>query len=175
MRTRWNISGTIFDLVNIHLFHDASNFEAMESVCFHHLFIFQLISFLFQFPSSYSQTRKEALKYTLDRFERDPLDNVPFFLFGDFNFRLNTGEVVKRLTKEAVPSEVIGTRGTRERLEYKKSNNSQTLLTLGKKVFDLSNHEDTFYQFQSNNRWVIIVISCERIIKLTFFRYFPAA
>lgn len=32
LRTRWNLNGTIFDLVNIHLFHDASNFVAMETV-----------------------------------------------------------------------------------------------------------------------------------------------
>ncbi|XP_035233003.1 inositol polyphosphate-5-phosphatase A-like [Stegodyphus dumicola] len=32
MRTRWSIGHTIFDLVNIHLFHDASNFIAMEDV-----------------------------------------------------------------------------------------------------------------------------------------------
>lgn len=32
MRTRWTLNGTVFDLVNIHLFHDASNFTAMESV-----------------------------------------------------------------------------------------------------------------------------------------------
>lgn len=32
LRTRWSISGTVFDLINIHLFHDASNFIAMETV-----------------------------------------------------------------------------------------------------------------------------------------------
>ena len=32
LRTRWSIGGTIFDLINIHLFHDASNFIAMETV-----------------------------------------------------------------------------------------------------------------------------------------------
>ena len=32
LRTRWSISGTVFDLINIHLFHDASNFVAMETV-----------------------------------------------------------------------------------------------------------------------------------------------
>ena len=32
LRTRWSISGTVFDLINIHLFHDASNFIAMEMV-----------------------------------------------------------------------------------------------------------------------------------------------
>jgi inositol-1,4,5-trisphosphate 5-phosphatase len=32
LRTRWKLDGTVFDLVNIHLFHDASNFIASQSV-----------------------------------------------------------------------------------------------------------------------------------------------
>lgn len=32
LRTRWSLGGTVFDLINIHLFHDASNFVAMETV-----------------------------------------------------------------------------------------------------------------------------------------------
>ena len=32
MRTRWRVNGTEVDLVNIHLFHDASNFVAMKQV-----------------------------------------------------------------------------------------------------------------------------------------------
>jgi len=32
LRTRWSINGTVFDLINIHLFHDASNLIAMEKV-----------------------------------------------------------------------------------------------------------------------------------------------
>jgi hypothetical protein len=32
LRTRWSLGGTVFDLINIHLFHDASNFVAVESV-----------------------------------------------------------------------------------------------------------------------------------------------
>nr|CAD7572722.1 unnamed protein product [Timema californicum] len=31
LRTRWSLHGTVLDLINIHLFHDASNFIAMES------------------------------------------------------------------------------------------------------------------------------------------------
>ena len=34
LRTRWQLNGTTFDLVNIHLFHDASNFVAMQTVSF---------------------------------------------------------------------------------------------------------------------------------------------
>ncbi|XP_026685998.1 uncharacterized protein LOC103518378 [Diaphorina citri] len=54
LRTRWNLQGTVFDLVNIHLFHDASNFVAMET-----------------FPSVYSKTRQRALDYTLESTSED--------------------------------------------------------------------------------------------------------
>ena len=51
LRTRWRFSPeAIVDLVNIHLFHDASNLKSVESV-----------------PSIYVNYRKRALCYTLDR------------------------------------------------------------------------------------------------------------
>ncbi|CAL4067938.1 unnamed protein product, partial [Meganyctiphanes norvegica] len=80
MRTRWCLNGTNFDLVNIHLFHDASNLLAMD-----------------EFPSVYTKNRKRALEHTLDRFHNDGLDKFPFFMFGDFNFRLDTRGVVEKL------------------------------------------------------------------------------
>ena len=79
-----------FDMVNVHLFHDASNLLAAE-----------------QSPSIYSQFRKNALQYTLQRSVhprvsifhqracvlRLPLNAsdtpVPYVIFGDFNFRLD--------------------------------------------------------------------------------------
>ncbi|XP_049305938.1 inositol polyphosphate-5-phosphatase A isoform X2 [Bactrocera dorsalis] len=79
MRTRWDINGTILDFVNMHLFHDASNLTA-----------------LIGFPSVYSQRRRKALIHTLQRFDMDK-DNeiVPYFLFGDFNFRSDSAGVTK--------------------------------------------------------------------------------
>lgn len=50
MRTRWEINKTVFDVVNIHLFHDASNLAASE-----------------QSPSDYSKTRRHVLLHTLQR------------------------------------------------------------------------------------------------------------
>lgn len=70
MRTRWNLNGTEFDLVNIHLFHDASNLIALK-----------------ESPSPYCKNRQNALKYTLDRFLKDEFENLPCFIFGDLNFR----------------------------------------------------------------------------------------
>lgn len=67
-------------MVNIHLFHDASNFIAME-----------------ESPSVYCKNRRRALEHTLQRFHNDEYENVPYFLFGDFNFRTDTDEVIKVL------------------------------------------------------------------------------
>ena len=51
LRTRWKFSSeAVVDMVNIHLFHDASNLISVESV-----------------PSIYVNYRKRALSYTLDR------------------------------------------------------------------------------------------------------------
>lgn len=82
LRTRWNIEGTELDLINIHLFHDASNFLAIET-----------------FPSVYSDYRHRALKHILERLKdgNDSTCVLPFFVFGDFNFRLDTRGVVKRV------------------------------------------------------------------------------
>jgi hypothetical protein len=51
LRTRWKFSSeAVVDMVNIHLFHDASNLISVESV-----------------PSIYVNYRKRALSYILDR------------------------------------------------------------------------------------------------------------
>jgi inositol polyphosphate 5-phosphatase INPP5A len=79
LRTRWILDGTTFDLINIHLFHDASNLTASE-----------------KYPSVYCKSRRRALLHTLERFHKDPKNAlVPFFIFGDFNFRCDTEGVVK--------------------------------------------------------------------------------
>jgi inositol polyphosphate 5-phosphatase INPP5A len=79
LRTRWILDGTTFDLINIHLFHDASNLAACE-----------------QYPSVYCKSRRRALLHTLERFHKDSKNVlVPFFIFGDFNFRCDTEGVVK--------------------------------------------------------------------------------
>lgn len=131
------MSGVTFDLINIHLFHDASNFTAME-----------------EYPSSYTKTRQDALRYTLDRLDADEYDNVPFFLFGDFNFRLNTGEVVKKITRDLSPQHIKHQEnGKIERILYKNESNGDPFLTVEKKVFDLTNQEDVFY-LSHNHEWV---------------------
>ncbi|KAA0713720.1 Type I inositol 1,4,5-trisphosphate 5-phosphatase [Triplophysa tibetana] len=84
MRTRWIIHNQALDLVNIHLFHDASNLIACESS-----------------PSVYSTNRKTALRYVISRISDSSYSPVPFFLFGDFNFRLDTLSLVQNLSTSA--------------------------------------------------------------------------
>lgn len=117
MRTRWLFNDTKpLDLVNIHLFHDASNLVAMETT-----------------PSPYAQNRQRALDYTLDKIslplsgtweqsQQQPNSSesttattnattnttktqpqVPLFIFGDFNFRLDTNKVIQRITEGVSP------------------------------------------------------------------------
>ncbi|KAK3886286.1 hypothetical protein Pcinc_009558 [Petrolisthes cinctipes] len=126
MRTRWCLNGTKFDLVNIHLFHDASNFIAME-----------------EFPSVYTLNRKRALEHTLDRFHNDKYETVPFFIFGDFNFRLNTQAVVKKLTQGCTPVDTE-LPDTGEKAQEYRDNRGQVQLTVSKKAFKHRDHSNIF-------------------------------
>lgn len=76
LRTRWNISGTVFDLINIHLFHDASNFIAMETV----MKFFALVAFLnfSEEPLTTSRAHQKFADYmaVLNRKENCNLDSL---------------------------------------------------------------------------------------------------
>uniref|UniRef100_A0A672HRG6 inositol-polyphosphate 5-phosphatase n=1 Tax=Salarias fasciatus TaxID=181472 RepID=A0A672HRG6_SALFA len=78
IRTRWALADCAFDLVNIHLFHDASNLVAWEKS-----------------PSIYSRSRQRALQFVLDRITDDRYERLPYFVFGDFNFRLDSKPVIQ--------------------------------------------------------------------------------
>ncbi|XP_048834435.1 inositol polyphosphate-5-phosphatase A [Brienomyrus brachyistius] len=84
MRSRWIIHNQGLDLVNVHLFHDASNLIACNSS-----------------PSIYSANRRNALRYVIDRISDSSYTSLPFFLFGDFNFRLDTLSLVQALARSA--------------------------------------------------------------------------
>ncbi|XP_049907042.1 inositol polyphosphate-5-phosphatase A [Epinephelus moara] len=84
MRTRWIIHNQGLDLVNVHLFHDASNLIACNSS-----------------PSIYSANRKNALRYVINRISDSRFTPLPFLLFGDFNFRLDTQSLVQYLSNAA--------------------------------------------------------------------------
>ncbi|KAK4875419.1 hypothetical protein RN001_011841 [Aquatica leii] len=129
LRTRWSLNGTVFDMVNIHLFHDASNFVAMEA-----------------FPSVYSKNRRRALEHTLERFHNDSYGRAPYFLFGDFNFRTDTDGVIKKLTDGLTTTRIQNNKnGDFTKLHYT-DDDSQLILTVGKKEFKHSNHQSIFLQ-----------------------------
>lgn len=85
LQTKWRIRNTIINLVNVHLFHDASNLVALS------------VS-----PSIYSENRKKALKYTVEKVSQNQIIDSEFkdytALFGDFNFRLDLGPLIEKYT-----------------------------------------------------------------------------
>lgn len=138
LRTRWSLNGTVFDLINIHLFHDASNFVAMET-----------------FPSVYCKNRRRALEHTLDRFHSDINGTAPFFLFGDFNFRTDTQGVVKKLVEGLTAVPMLSQKCNREectRLQYK-DEESKVVLSVGKKEFIHQEHQTVFVD-EDGNTWL---------------------
>ncbi|KAH9513353.1 Type I inositol 1,4,5-trisphosphate 5-phosphatase [Bulinus truncatus] len=135
LRTRWSVNNCIFDLVNIHLFHDASNIVAMESS-----------------PSVYSENRQRALLHTLQRFENDKYSKVPIFIYGDFNFRLDTNLLIQELTSKLVAQQFKGKKDQVNKIEYSEKGNGKVLLTIGSKSFDYyDKHTDLFTNM---NKWL---------------------
>jgi len=175
MRTRWMFNDKqSLDLVNIHLFHDASNLIAMETT-----------------PSPYAKNRRKALEFALKKLST-PLpgqtqDEVPLFIFGDFNFRLDTNKVIQRITEGVSPS--IRTNdysGEPVKLIYRRKlsgplqqdsapnnndtsaemkssipivadqelDNSNVVMTIGKKLFDCQNLDEIF-RANKNTEWLL--------------------
>ncbi|KAF3695969.1 Type I inositol 1,4,5-trisphosphate 5-phosphatase [Channa argus] len=123
MRTRWIIHDQYvlgLDLVNVHLFHDASNLIACESS-----------------PSIYSANRRNALRYVINRVSGSCYTPLPFFLFGDFNFRLDTLSLVQHLSTSADVQTV--TKHSSNEVEKiiceEKDNDHQVLLQIEEKLF----------------------------------------
>ncbi|XP_046804416.1 inositol polyphosphate-5-phosphatase A isoform X2 [Lucilia cuprina] len=127
MRTRWDLNNTVFDLVNIHLFHDASNLAACE-----------------EFPSVYCKTRRRALVHTLERFHLDEKNGLaPFFVFGDFNFRCDTEGVIKELTENLTAHRIHSTKNDCTKVHYRNAG-GDNILTVGKKEFNHADHQLKF-------------------------------
>ncbi|XP_037025716.1 inositol polyphosphate-5-phosphatase A isoform X1 [Bradysia coprophila] len=127
LRTRWEVKGTVIDLVNIHLFHDASNLAACE-----------------EFPSVYCKSRRRALVHTLERFHTDTVNGTaPYFVFGDFNFRCDTEGVVKKLTKDLSIHRTLNIKNDHTKLQYRDDVGSN-ILTIGKKEFLHTEHQTKF-------------------------------
>ncbi|XP_052419406.1 inositol polyphosphate-5-phosphatase A [Carassius gibelio] len=115
MRTRWLINNQGLDLVNVHLFHDASNLIACNSS-----------------PSVYSANRKEALRYVIKRISDS--SSLPFFLFGDFNFRLDTCSLVQNLCMSA-DIQMVKRNSSNEIIYEEKDNDHKVLLRIEPKIF----------------------------------------
>lgn len=125
LRTRWRLGSNRLDLVNIHLFHDACNISALKSPI-----------------SDYCLFRQRALRYTLDI-----LGHVPFCLFGDFNFRVNTQAVVRRLTDGLCHTEVRDSESVSQSSDAELTycdNDRSVVLRVGKKHFQHSSHQHLF-------------------------------
>ncbi|XP_045539915.1 inositol polyphosphate-5-phosphatase A [Papilio machaon] len=127
LRTRWLLRGTAVEFVNIHLFHDASNLVAMEP-----------------FPSVYCRSRRRALRHTLRHLHADA-NSAPYFIFGDFNFRTDTGAVVKKMTEELTACRVQhGSSAESAKMQYRAKENDRLVLTIGKKEFSHVDHQKIF-------------------------------
>ncbi|XP_072247541.1 inositol polyphosphate-5-phosphatase A isoform X2 [Leuresthes tenuis] len=126
IRTRWALADCAFDLVNIHLFHDASNLVAWE-----------------RSPSVYSGTRQKALGYVLDRITDQRYERVPYFVFGDFNFRLDTKIVIESLCSTATIQTVRDDNTDEvDRLIFReRENDRNVVLQLEKKLFYYVNQD----------------------------------
>lgn len=145
LRTRWKFScEAVVDMVNIHLFHDASNLISVESV-----------------PSIYVNYRKRALSYILDRISGNkqhctnasneaaattstklPHDPKPYFIFGDFNFRLDGKSVVKNLTSDLL--DITKPENEAKNKQYVDRRSQELVLSIGKKEFALLRGDNTF-------------------------------
>ncbi|KAM4616446.1 inositol polyphosphate-5-phosphatase A [Polymixia lowei] len=121
MRTRWIIHDQGLDLVNVHLFHDASNLIACNSS-----------------PSIYSANRKKALRYVINRISDSSCPPLPFFLFGDFNFRLDTLSLVQHLSTSADVQTVKkdSSNEVEKIICEEKDNDHKVLLHIEAKLFD---------------------------------------
>uniref|UniRef100_A0A8C5EA19 inositol-polyphosphate 5-phosphatase n=1 Tax=Gouania willdenowi TaxID=441366 RepID=A0A8C5EA19_GOUWI len=132
IRTRWALPDCVFDLVNIHLFHDASNLVAWEKS-----------------PSVYSGTRQKALGYVLDRITDQRYERLPYFVFGDFNFRLDSKQVIESLCSTATMQTVRAAETNEvDKLIFRESDNDRkVVLQLEKKLFNYANQDI----FRENN------------------------
>ncbi|XP_029459602.1 type I inositol 1,4,5-trisphosphate 5-phosphatase-like isoform X2 [Rhinatrema bivittatum] len=123
MRTRWKIQNRAFDLLNVHLFHDASNLIACDSS-----------------PSVYAGNRKKALHYVLERLNDHRFPLLPFFLFGDFNFRLDARNLIQSLCSGGTLQTVRrDSDGRVKKIICKERNSHKVLLLIEMGLFECLN------------------------------------
>jgi inositol polyphosphate 5-phosphatase INPP5A len=119
MMTKWCLNNVEIDLVNIHLFHDPSNITACT-----------------RSPSIYSEYRKKALEYTIEKILDD---NTCFVIFGDLNFRLDTSLLVKDFSQLSNTIEFTSEeKNDIFKLVYRDANENETF-TIQQKHFKFHN------------------------------------
>ncbi|XP_059819512.1 inositol polyphosphate-5-phosphatase A-like isoform X2 [Hypanus sabinus] len=131
IRTRWRFQDHVFDLVNIHLFHDASNLVAWK------------------YPSIFSANRQKALGHVLNRITDSRYEKAPFLIFGDFNVRLDTQGVVETLCCPSAVQTVLtnDAEDVKKVLFQEKDNDHKVLLRIESKTFDYFDQD----VFRENN------------------------
>ncbi|KRX67045.1 Type I inositol 1,4,5-trisphosphate 5-phosphatase [Trichinella sp. T9] len=133
LQCRLQINGLVIDLVNIHLFHDACNIEAVESS-----------------PSVFAKKRENGLKFVLKQLDQEKNCQIPMVLFGDFNFRLDTKCLIEEVlapSSVAVQMIVQGDDG-KPNLQYRDLNSGENLVEMKTKLF---NHKLNVGNIQSDN------------------------
>lgn len=136
MRTRWKINKCVFDLLNIHLFHDASNLVSIEMT-----------------PSEYTKNRKRALDHVLDRLHHSCLPMAPHVLFGDFNFRLDNKRVVESLCA-GLPQQHIrkdGESSTSKIIFRDRKKADKVFLTLEPRIFKF--HDESIFRYHNGKKF----------------------
>ncbi|XP_067857437.1 inositol polyphosphate-5-phosphatase A-like [Heptranchias perlo] len=131
IRTRWSLQDRIFDLVNIHLFHDASNLIAWKS------------------PSIFPGNRRKALGHVLSRITDARYEKVPFLIFGDFNVRLDNKRVVETLCSTASVQTISNNdaEDVKKVVFQERDNGHRVLLRIESKTFDYFDQD----VFRENN------------------------
>ncbi|XP_047207086.1 inositol polyphosphate-5-phosphatase A-like isoform X1 [Girardinichthys multiradiatus] len=132
IRTRWALGDCAFDLVNIHLFHDANNVVAWQ-----------------ESPSLYTGIRQKALEFVLHRITDQRYEKLPYFLFGDFNFRLDFRSLIESLCSTATMQTVTNTdtNVVDELMFIESDNDRKVVLEVGKKIFKYADQN----VFRENN------------------------
>jgi inositol-1,4,5-trisphosphate 5-phosphatase len=133
---RFRLNGTKkLDLANVHLFHDEDNMVAMKST-----------------PSIFSQNRMLALQNVLEICQPEGSELAPFFVFGDFNFRLDLSGVLESIAKDAAGKHVQTKDGDQSKITFSAKDGTD-LLVMGPKSFTcansifLANNGETFLQY----------------------------
>lgn len=75
------------------------------------------------------------------------LGDLPQFIFGDFNFRLDTQSVVQRMTNNAKPTKILSANGELSRLIYRDTQTDRHLM-VEKKHFLYS--DPSFFSNKTN-------------------------